>query len=55
MPFDRKYISPNHRLTEGRLTDSLFTEKTHLAEIKIYQKVVDPKYMENCHLTEILT
>jgi hypothetical protein len=27
MPFGRKYICPNRRLTEGRLTESSFNRK----------------------------
>jgi hypothetical protein len=45
--FDRKANWPEHHLTEHRLT-----EKSHLAENKIYQK---GKYLKNGHLTENLT
>jgi hypothetical protein len=41
MPFDRKFIRPNRRLTERRLTKSSFTESSY-----------DRFFSENGHLTE---
>jgi hypothetical protein len=55
MPSNRKFIRPNRRLTEGRLTESSFYRKKSFDRNKIYQKVVGPKIYGNGRLTENLT
>jgi hypothetical protein len=49
MPFDRKFIWPNRRLTERCLTESSFYRKK---STKFIKRSFDRSYMENGHLTE---
>jgi hypothetical protein len=53
-PFDRNTIWANTAWPNAWPKVN-FTEKSHLAENKIYQKVFDRKYLKNGHLTENLT